>query len=194
MNRTKSQRAFTLVEVLVVIAIIAVLVGIVLTATRGERGSANERVCTSNLHQIGLALVMYREDYEGKNPEVGSGLTYSQAGLPASGWQFDGFSSGYIKDRRILFCPSYHGTWPISQMARTYQWSPSEEEHHSRPYRFSTVSADRGMRTPIATCVEHNPRFEGREPRWETRKVILLRQDLSVSTRVVPIRSRWPTF
>ena len=57
MNHRKS--AFTLVELLVVVAIIAILLSLLLPALRNARLAAQGGVCVSNLHQIGLATRMY---------------------------------------------------------------------------------------------------------------------------------------
>ncbi len=59
------RRAFTLVEMLVVIAIIGALMGLLIPAVRSARGSAKSVRCENNLRQIGVGLERYHAEYKG---------------------------------------------------------------------------------------------------------------------------------
>jgi len=65
-----NRSCFTLVELLTVIAIIAVLASLLLTAIASAKKKARIVTCTSNLHQFVLALNLYLEDSGGNRPTV----------------------------------------------------------------------------------------------------------------------------
>ncbi|MCY2952368.1 MAG: DUF1559 domain-containing protein [Planctomycetota bacterium] len=64
----QSSKAFTLVELLVVIGIITVLIAILLPALTAAQERARRIKCASNLHQIDLALREYAQDNKGRYP------------------------------------------------------------------------------------------------------------------------------
>ena len=65
---------FTLIELLVVIVIISILAAISVTGIKSAREKARQTNCMSNLRQIGVALVTYRGDHSGGNPNWISNL------------------------------------------------------------------------------------------------------------------------
>jgi prepilin-type N-terminal cleavage/methylation domain-containing protein/prepilin-type processing-associated H-X9-DG protein len=64
-KKSRGRTAFTLIELLVVIAVIAILAALLLPALARSKDQARSIVCKNHLHEMGMALQMYENDYKG---------------------------------------------------------------------------------------------------------------------------------
>jgi prepilin-type N-terminal cleavage/methylation domain-containing protein len=66
----KMRRAFTLIELMVVVAVIGLLVGVLMPALSSARASAKRTACASNLRQIGAGLAIYMSANRDRYPHA----------------------------------------------------------------------------------------------------------------------------
>jgi len=107
-NRDATRRAFTLIELLVVIAIIAILAAILFPVFARARENARRTSCLSNLKQMGLAVMMYVQDYDETYPrcvQCTGPLTGSICSTGAYNY-WDQLIEPYTKSTQLFFCPS----------------------------------------------------------------------------------------
>jgi prepilin-type N-terminal cleavage/methylation domain-containing protein len=111
MMREPRQRGFTLVEMLVVIAIIVVLMAILFPVFSRVRERARKMTCINNLSQLATALKRYQSDNSGRFPP---------APVFVNGRYYGGFSAlypDYIDKTDILICPDDLAVRPVRAQA-----------------------------------------------------------------------------
>lgn len=105
------RRGFTLIELLVVIAIIAILAAILFPVFASAREAARRTACLSNTKQLGLAALLYAQDYDERLPLFTWDYStyWSIAWSPESNrWLREGaILFPYTKSNGIQSCPSY---------------------------------------------------------------------------------------
>ena len=138
-----AQRAFTVIELIVCMGIVAVLCGILLPSLRAARETSCKLNCQSNERQVGTATVAYgiqsnsrvppSFNAEGTNP-LRRELMASRlqdGGLPGNaGWDGLGLlvKGGYLGNCQCLYCPSHHGDHSFGRYADDYASKDSASE------------------------------------------------------------------
>ncbi|MCL4195717.1 MAG: DUF1559 domain-containing protein [Thermoguttaceae bacterium] len=180
--RPRSRDGFTLVELLVVLAIVVLLAALLLPALARAKTAANRTHCENNLRQLGIALSLYVTDYEvfptflrtedavwpsnwkrALNPYVSS-LPPAAIHIPPRGsgvsWDQETFDA-LFPPTEVFFCPSRSGDSNImrSEPGRGAPWTYGYNGYGTEPRTgaglFGTLSLDRP--TPAA--------FDGHLPR-----------------------------
>ncbi len=164
--------AFTLVELLVVIAIIAVLSAILLPVFWTVRGKARQAACSSNLHQIGKAVQMYMQDYDGRfpravdpsdkaSPIIWSGFPAFQSEIPRLPMVQDVLRP-YTSLNAIFSCPADTGFDADDFTGRPLDARPTSYEKFGTSYYYRTeVTAIDALEGSLSNPTAVNLIFEG---------------------------------
>jgi prepilin-type N-terminal cleavage/methylation domain-containing protein len=116
------RRGFSLIELVVVMAVSLILTGLLLPALSQVRENLNRVISASNQRQLGMVTIMYSRNYNDRLPytalldgQTGSTrpweLMSAHLGGTDGGWDGLGllFSDGYVGNPQLYYCPGYLG-------------------------------------------------------------------------------------
>jgi prepilin-type N-terminal cleavage/methylation domain-containing protein len=115
-NEPAQTAAFTLIELLVVIAIIGILASMLLPALAQAKDSARRAKCTSNIHELSMANLMYAGDNAGAYPPRDPELPCS---VPV---RWPSLLIPYYNTTNILICPSETNNSPLTYGTNTIDY------------------------------------------------------------------------
>lgn len=119
------KHGFTLIEILVVIAIIAILAAIIFPVFVSAKDKAYQSKCASNLRQLGDAALMFAQDHDGFVPAFLNARVARDNGQWESGLLHNALDP-YAKNNAIWFCPrdTYAGkdtvVWDVHHLYSSY--------------------------------------------------------------------------
>jgi prepilin-type N-terminal cleavage/methylation domain-containing protein len=147
-RRTHSRRAFSLIELMIVLMVVVILTTLLLPALGHVREHARRVVCASNLHNVGVAMQSYFDDWNSYpfsiygDPEQYS-TTFEPQEMMASkradsghygdqGWDGLGllFAGQYCSAPNCFYCPSHRGDHLFEEYEDQYYW-PSDTPIYS---------------------------------------------------------------
>jgi prepilin-type N-terminal cleavage/methylation domain-containing protein len=150
------KRGFTLAEVIIVIAIIAILGAITFSTFGPAREKGRQTVCMSNLKNIYQALMMYGADYEGHDHLPGL------ENIPLEPFLMPTMLLPYTGTNEILFCPDTPAEKRKTFMS-TYNWvlyprmleEKGDEMAQRQIRKQRLLVAEQGSAATILRCYNH---------------------------------------
>ena len=132
----KKPPAFTLVEVLVAIAIAGTLAVLTMPAFHRVTASSRATGCLSNLRQLGIALNLYLGEHNQTMPALAAGRHDKSENVPA----LDNTLNVYAADPRVFACPA--DTHLAASTGTSYYWNVALNNQPLAALNFLTVIAD----------------------------------------------------
>lgn len=149
--------AFTLVEMLVVVAIMAVMLGVLLPATSRAKEQSNRLSCQSQLRTISMAIAAYQHDFDGQLPHAS--FLPAPVHSSSSGPSLTMALIGRIRSTANVFqCPGDElSLYPICGISYFYHYTPARQDEASWPLLWD--ADDSQFSTAYGPLVV--PRFHG---------------------------------
>jgi prepilin-type N-terminal cleavage/methylation domain-containing protein/prepilin-type processing-associated H-X9-DG protein len=138
-RHSRAHSGFTLIEVLVVVAIIALLISILLPSLRAARQQAQNMYCASNLRQTGHAFIYYTQAHKDYYPGAGS---WAELVGPYIHRERRGGTAGMSIDRDL-------GTGDYVVRVETYL-CPGNDQYHTSGMVYKTLSNNQVVRALYA--------------------------------------------
>lgn len=172
------RRAFTLVELLVVIGIIAILVGILLPAMGRAREQAKRTVCASQLQQLAALWHMYANDYKGAFPyfppipEFPAWGNWTLITVAERQLVIDRYK---IRSGKIFYCPNYSSFSRVGRSAEDDWTIPRTDTNPDTHYVGYSVYAAQPYGTDNSILLKNNvpPPFRNNEKRLAERPLMM---------------------
>lgn len=175
MQDSRRYSGFTLVELLVAIAITSLLAAILFPVFGRARETARRTSCQSNLKQIGLGMLQYAQDYDDYQPKPNFGTT-SWSFKNTGNYKWMDAIYPYIKSDQVFACPSdavakatpyvYYqnsrrndggsSAWGSYAINKGYYLAGSDETHGPSSRHMATIAAPA---TTVWVVEQHAPEF-----------------------------------
>ncbi|MCG3146804.1 MAG: hypothetical protein PCFJNLEI_00238 [Verrucomicrobiae bacterium] len=137
-------RAFTLIELLTVVAIIGILAALLLSVIGRARERGRRLSCANNLRQIGQGVAMYADDYYQRAPYATTNVVAVRPIFDRSNHSF-GLLSNYVNESYAIFkCPSDQRTpvRSITNFASFVTITNANSYSHARTMKWGTGFTD----------------------------------------------------
>jgi prepilin-type N-terminal cleavage/methylation domain-containing protein/prepilin-type processing-associated H-X9-DG protein len=132
------KRGFTLVELLIVIAIIAVIGGIAYPLSMSMIGKSREAACLGNLRQIGVGLQSYLQDNSNRLPELALGRESKNSPEPV----LETALLEYVGGAEVFHCPA--DKKEFAKTGCSYNWNFTQNGLHISKVSFLGIEGRPG--------------------------------------------------